>query len=56
MVKEGVEVRESVSGNVDSLVSNETSTGLLTKFSSPGGYLFVTKYGVRTVFMECVVG
>ena len=33
-LKEGVEERESVSGNVDRVVSNETSIGLFTKFGS----------------------
>ena len=48
-LKEGVEGKESVSGNVDSVVSNETSVGLLTKFGSPWGYLFVTQYGGRSM-------
>ena len=43
-LKEGVEGKESVSGNVDSVVSNEMSVGLLTKFGSPWGYLFVNQY------------
>ena len=42
-LKEGVEERESVSRNVDSVVSKETSTGLFIKFGSPWGYLFVTQ-------------
>ena len=33
--KKGVEERESVSGNVDNIVSNEKSIGLFTKFGSP---------------------
>ena len=33
-LKEGVEGREMVSGNVDSVVSNEMASGLCTKFGS----------------------
>ena len=55
-LKEGVEGRESVSGNVDSLVSIEMSTGLFTKFGSPWGYFFVTQYGGRSLVVGLLEG
>ena len=48
-LKEGVEISESVSGNVDSVVSDETSIGLSTKFGSLWVSVCVTQYGIRSV-------
>ena len=55
-LKQGVEERESFSGNVDSVVPKETSTGLFTKFGSPWWYLFVTQYGGRSVVVVLLKG
>ena len=55
-LKEGVEERGSVSGIVDSVVLNEMSTGLFTKFGSPLGFLFVTQYGGRSVVVGLLKG
>ena len=55
-LKEGVERRESVSGNVDSVVSNEASTGLFTNFGSPWGYWLVNQYRGRSVVVGLLKG